>query len=132
MEICIRNATGERARTITPTQFKVLEETILNMMNGGKRLKDTDALARLEAAGCPMDFLPCILMEVALYEDAPHVPFLGAWCGPDVEAYEAVYTMARLELSKEEHSLFDMIASVETQRTFMYLVAYACGARIPR
>lgn len=129
MEICIRNATGERARAITQSQFKVLEGAIIDMMNGGKRLKDIDALARLEAAGDALDFLPCVLMEVALYEDAPYVPFLGAWCGSDVEDHLAVTMLARNELSKEEFALFDMATSVETQRTFLYLVAYAHGAR---
>lgn len=131
MEICIRNATGERARTITKSQFKVLERPILVMMNGGKRLKDSEALAQLEAAGDPMDFLPSVLMEVALYEDAPYMPFLGGWIGSDVERSQEVYNLARIEMSDAEHAEFDMKTSVETQRTFMFLVAYTHGARTP-
>jgi hypothetical protein len=131
MEICIRNSTGDRARCITQSQFKVLYGALMDMMNGGKKLKDDAARAQLEAAGDPMDFLPSVLMEVALYEDAPHYPFLGGWLGSDVERSQEVYNLARIELSDAEHSEFDMKTSVETQRTFMYLVAYAHGARTP-
>ena len=131
MEICIRNATGERARAITQSQYEVLEGSIMSMMNGGKKIKDSEALAHLEAAGDPIDFLPSVLMEAALFDEAPHVPFLGAWLGSDVERSQEVYDLARAELAKDEFALFDMAASESLQRTFMYLVAYAYGARIP-
>lgn len=129
MEVVLRDASGLLAHTVTNTQFDVIHDRLVGAMNGDKSFNDAEAVAMLEQAGQPIDFLMSIVLNEALYADAPIVSFLGCWLGTDVERGAEAYCAVRELLSFREHNVFDMQWDEMQQRTFLYLVAYAAGAR---
>lgn len=129
MEVVLRDSTGLLARIVTKEQFDVIHDRLIAAMNRDKSFSDAEAVAMLEQAGLPLDFLPSILLNEALYAEAPIVGFLGAWLGADVARGSEVYCAVREYLDFREHNVFDMQLDEVEQRTFMYLVAYAEGAR---
>lgn len=129
MEVVLRDASGLLARIVTKEQFDVIHNRLVDAMNGDKSFNDAEAVAMLEQAGQPIDFLMSILLNEALYAEAPIVGFLGAWLGTDVARGNEVYCAVREYLDFREHNVFDMQLDEVEQRTFMYLVAYVEGAR---
>ena len=133
MQIVVKNSSGDWGQALTQEQFAVVHDHVVACMNRGKRVKDEDILGMLAKANKPVSFLSSILMDVALYEHQPIVPFLGGWLGTDVEDYMAVYNMARdYFVDDAEHLTFDTKTDEDTQRAFMLLIAMVEHAGFPQ
>jgi hypothetical protein len=133
MQFLIKDSTGRWAQVLTKEQFDLVHDRLVNYMNSGKRIKDEDVLAVLSKEGKPVSFLSSVVMDVALYEDRPIMPFLGAWLGSDVAHHQELYNMVRdYFVNSEEHLQFDTKTDEEDQRTFLLLIALVEHAGFPR
>lgn len=131
MEVIVKDPSGIWAQRLRKKQFAVVRAHIIECMNAGKRIKDSDVLDMLAQAGKPVEFMSSILMDVALYDERPTQPFLGIWFRMEFGGSQLLYNAVRDVLDNKDYANFDMSSDEETQRTFLFLVAYSLGARIP-
>lgn len=132
MEVIVKDPSGIWAQRLRKKQFAIVQDHIVACMNEGKRIKDQDVLDMLARAGKPVEFMSSILLDVALYEERPSQPFLGIWFRMEFGGSQLLYNAVRDVMDNKDYANFDMSCDEETQRTFLFLVAYSLGARQPR